>query len=172
MRLLLSDKNKKDTDICRNFLSSEIYKNADRVLCYASLKDEICTDLILNSAFEDSKAVALPKCMDTCGNMIFYYVKSFDDIESGAFGIKEPKADVCAQVRNFSCSVCVVPALAYDVRGFRLGYGKGYYDRFLQKFNSISVGLCYNEFLRESLPADEHDVSVNFVFTENKIIEV
>lgn len=172
MRMQLVNKAEKDEMICKNFLSSPLYKNASQILCYASLENEISTDLILKTAFSDAKAVALPKCTDENGNMTFYYVKSMSDIKTGSFGIKEPKADICAEVCDFTDSVCLVPAFSYDLRGFRLGYGKGYYDRYLQKFNSISAGLCYNNFLMNDLPCDKYDKAVNFVFTEDKIIEV
>ncbi len=172
MRKQIANKSEKDTMICRNFLCSQLYKNASQILCYASLENEISTDLILKTAFTDSKTVALPKCTDENGNMAFYYVKSFSDIETGFFGIREPKTDICAKVCDFTNAVCIVPAFSYDLKGYRLGYGKGYYDRYLQKFNSISVGLCYNDFLMNRLPCDEYDKAVNFVFTEDKIIEV
>lgn len=171
-RKTVSQKAIKDNSVCEVFLNSDIYKNSEQILCYASLDDEICTDKIINAAFEDGKKIALPYCTDLNGNMDFFYISSLSDISSGSFDIREPNIEICEKVIDFSAAVCVVPAFTFDKYGYRLGYGKGYYDRFLKKFTIISVGLCYNNFLRENLPINEFDVAVNFIATEDKIINL
>lgn len=165
------DKDNKDLSICNNFLNSMLYKNANQILCYASLNNEILTDIIIERALEDNKKIALPLCEDLDGNMSFYYIKSLSDIKAGAFGIREPDSSKCFKVNNFDDAICVVPALSFDDKGYRLGYGKGYYDRFLEKIALISVGLCYNDFLSSKLPVDKYDRKVNYIFTEDKIID-
>ena len=164
----LSDKETKDRQICECFLNSQLYKNARTLLCYAALKDEINTDSIIEKALEDGKRVALPRCSDLNGNMEFYYIKSLSELSCGSFGIREPDPDTCEKVQDFSDCVCLVPALSFDESGYRLGYGKGYYDRFIKKFIIISVGLCYNEFLRDTLPVEMHDEAVDYIATESE----
>lgn len=164
----LVDKDTKDKQICERFLSDELYKKVKTLLCYAALKDEINIDSIIEKALKDGKRVALPRCSDLDGNMDFYYIKSLSDLSVGAFGIREPDPDTCEKVQDFSDYVCLVPALAFDESGYRLGYGKGYYDRFLKKFIIISVGLCYNEFLRDTLPVEMHDEAVYYIVTESE----
>ena len=80
----LIDKDLKDRQICECFLNSDLYKNAQTILCYAALKDEINTDRIIERAFKDGKRVALPRCSDLNGNMDFYYIKSLSDLSVGA----------------------------------------------------------------------------------------
>lgn len=169
LRKSIDNKNQKDFDICLNFLNSDLYKNSKQILCFSSLDGEISTDLIISQTLKDGKALALPACTDGCGNMRFYKVKSIDELISGYFGIKEPDTEKCPLICDFSSSVCVVPAFCFDKSGFRLGYGKGYYDKFLKKFTSASVGLCYNDFIEEKLPADEYDVPVDYIITQNNI---
>ena len=169
-RKTLTDKTIKDELICECFLNSQLYKDSQTLLCYAALKDEINTDRIIEKALEDGKRVALPRCSDLNGNMDFYYIKSLSDLAVGAFGIREPDPDICEKVRSFADCVCLVPALVFDESGYRLGYGKGFYDRFIKKFIFISVGLCYNEFLKDTLPVEEHDEAVDYIATESKII--
>lgn len=164
----LADKELKDQQICERFLNGELYKKAQTLLCYAALKDEINTDIIIEKALNDCKRVALPRCIDKSGNMDFYYIKSLSDLSDGAYGIREPDPDSCEKVKNFSNCICLVPALAFDESGYRLGYGKGYYDRFMKKFIIISVGLCYNEFLRDTLPVEMHDEAVYYIVTESE----
>ncbi len=171
LRNNLIDKEVKDELICSNFLNSDLYKNSEQILCYSSLNSEIETDKIINKAFCDNKKVALPVCEDLNGIMNFYYVGSFNDIKIGAFGIKEPDVLKCKKVIDFNGALCVVPAFSFDENGYRLGYGKGYYDRFLEKCALISAGLCYNEFLSSSLPVDKYDKNVMYIFTEDKIID-
>ena len=171
-RKRLVDKAHKDELICKRLLSSSLYKNADLILCYASLETEISTDSIIRSAVAEGKRVALPLCIDKNGNMKFYLINSLSDISEGAFGIKEPNAEKCGSVEDFTNSICIVPALSIDRNGYRLGYGKGYYDRFLKNYSSISVGLCYNEFISKDLPIDEFDKAVDYIASEDKIISV
>ncbi|MDE6123755.1 MAG: 5-formyltetrahydrofolate cyclo-ligase, partial [Eubacterium sp.] len=167
-RKTVCEKAQRDNSVCEIFLNSDIYKNSKQILCYASLDDEICTDKIINAAFEDGKKIALPYCVDLNGNMEFYYINSFSDISIGSFDIREPNIKICEKVIDLSGAVCIVPAFTFDIKGYRLGYGKGYYDRFLKKFTIISVGLCYNNFLRDDLPVNEFDVAVNYIATEDK----
>lgn len=163
--------NKKEADeiICRNLLNTDFYKNADTVLFYAALDDEINIDECIKTALLQGKKVALPVCLDDNGNMKFYYITSLNDIKKGFFSVREPDTDICKEVTDFNGSICIVPAISYDKKGYRLGYGKGYYDRFLKKFTFISIGLCYNELIMDALPTDEYDISVDYIITQDTI---
>ena len=172
LRKNLKDKENKDFKICKSFLNSVLYKNSNQLLCYSAVNGEICTDIIIEKALKDNKKVALPVCEDSNGNMNFYYISSFDDVVVGAFGIKEPNILKCKKVENFDNAVCIVPALTYDYYGYRLGYGKGYYDRFFEKTPLISAGLCYNDFLSSKLPHDIYDKKVTYIYTEDRIIDI
>ncbi|MCI9642765.1 MAG: 5-formyltetrahydrofolate cyclo-ligase [Eubacterium sp.] len=165
----ISDKNNKDFLICQTILSSDLFIDASQILCYYPLDDEINTLPVIDAALKCGKKTALPYCMDDNGNMEFYYITSRNDLKTGSFGIMEPDLSVCEKVCDFSSSLCIVPAFSFDRNGFRLGYGKGYYDRFLKKFTFNSIGLCYNNFLSDSLPVDHFDVAVKYIATEDKI---
>lgn len=168
----IENKGEKDELIRENLICNDLYLNAKQVLFYAPLNDEINIDDCINDALMLKKRVALPTCTDNNGNMKFYNISSLDDLKLGHFGVREPDTDKCEEVTDFNNSICVVPALAFSKKGFRLGYGKGYYDRFLKNYISISIGLCYNELVLNELPTDEFDIPVNYVITENSIITV
>ncbi|MCM1114733.1 MAG: 5-formyltetrahydrofolate cyclo-ligase [Clostridium sp.] len=168
----IDQKADKDLNICENLICSDLYLNAEQVLFYAALEDEINIDACINDALMLGKKVALPVCTDNAGNMKFYYIDSLSDLKFGFFGVREPDAETCMEVENFTDSICVVPALAYNKNGYRLGYGKGYYDRFLQNYSSLSVGLCYNELLVDDLPTEECDIPVNYIITQDSVIAV
>lgn len=171
-RKSIADKSEKDRKISDNLIAFEPYKKAETVLFYAALDDEINVDYCIEQALTDGKKVALPVCTDKNGNMKFYYINSFSDIKTGFFGVREPDADICKEVEDFSSSICIVPAIAYDKRGFRLGYGKGYYDRFLKNYTSHSIGLCYNELIEDKLPIGEYDIPVGYIICENGVLSV
>lgn len=169
-RKLIDKKNEKDADIKENLICSDLYLDAKTVLFYAALEDEINVDECIEDALMLGKQVALPVCINGDGDMKFYYINSMSDLNTGFFGVREPDVSKCKEVTDYSKSICITPAIAYDKRGYRLGYGKGYYDRFMQKNNLLSVGLCYNELVKDELPTGEYDVPVNYIITENGFI--
>ena len=159
-----------DELIAEKLLSLDEYKGAKTILIYASLDEEIKTDDIINRALSDDKRVAVPYCYDESGNMGFYLISSVDELETGSFNVREPDKNQCEKLENFSDSIIIVPGMMFDKSGFRLGYGKGYYDRFLAKYNQISIGLCYDEMLVSSLPRGEFDKNVDIIITQSEII--
>ena len=167
----INDKANKDEAISAAFLCSDFYINADEILCYYPIKSEISTLKIIKAARADGKTLLLPVCSAESGIMRFYQCSSVDDLKIGKYGIPEPDTDKCKTVDTFKNAVCIVPAYAFDKRGFRLGYGGGYYDRFLAKFNSLKIGLCYSEMLADNLPSDEYDIKVDYILTENGFIK-
>ena len=159
-------RNKIDIEIFSRLLCSEEYSKADLVLTYVSADNEPDTYGLINAAFANGKAVAVPKCTEK-GKMEFYVIKSEDDLESGKFGIMEPVVSKCKKAEITEKTLCVVPGLSFDAEGYRLGRGGGYYDRFLESFKGVSAGVCYNSFLRLELPREKHDSRVDIIVTEN-----
>lgn len=82
---------------------------------------------------------------------------------------REPDVNKCKEVDDFSKSICIVPAIAYDKFGYRLGYGKGYYDRFLSAYHGICIGVQYDELVCEKLFIDKYDVPVDYIITQNGV---
>lgn len=171
IRALVADKEAKSEAMYDYLISSSFYECADTVLLYWSTSSEVITHKMINKALSDGKRLALPKCIDKNGNMLFYYIKSAEDLIDGMYGIKEPATDELAD--SFSDSdICIVPGLSFTEDGYRLGYGKGYYDRFLQNFPGTSIGLCYEDCLAQSLPIDQYDKKVNYIITDKTIYKI
>lgn len=169
-RLQITDKENRDIEICRRFLESELYLKSDTVFVYCSLNDEINTDLIVNTALEDNKKVAVPCCLDKNGTMEFYYINSSDELHTGSFNVREPDINTAQKAENPDNAIVVVPGLCFDKNRYRLGYGKGYYDRYLQIHTLISVGLCYNSLIADKIPTDIYDKRVDYIITENQFL--
>ncbi len=166
-----SEKDKKSLDdqLALKFLSLEEYKSCKTLFVFVSSPIEIDTAKIIRTAFSDKKQVAVPKCRDNSGLMDFYYINSTDCLKKGAFSILEPDPEKCEIVSNLSDGLCIVPGLCYDLQGYRIGFGKGYYDRFLEKFKGTTVGICYSRCVRNELPKDCFDKSVDILITEKYI---
>jgi len=140
---------------------NEHFKEAKTIFCYVSAGSEPDTSLVLEEILKSGKVLAVPKCLDKNGNMAAIKIKSLSELIVGSFGIKEP---VCGEVcKKSEIDLCVVPGLSFDKDGFRLGYGGGYYDRFLKEKDVYSIGICFNELYSERLPREENDIAVDEV---------
>ena len=142
------------------------YKSNHTLLVYVSTSIEVDTFRIITNALQDGKRVAVPRCVPGTRNMEFFYIQSLDVLQPGSFGVLEPDPAVCEPLTDLSCGLCIVPAFSYDWSGFRLGYGKGYYDRFLSRFEGNIIGICYSNCVQKSLPHGRFDRPVEVLVTE------
>ncbi len=160
----IDEKTELDLEIQSRLLISDEYRKCETILIYCSRDFEIDTMGIINLALLNKKQVALPKC-ETSGEISFYIINSLDDLEKGSFNIFEPKKH-CKKLTDFSAALCVAPCLCCDMQGYRLGFGKGYYDRFLQNFEGNICTLCYSDSIIPQMEHNEFDIPVNAVVTD------
>lgn len=158
-----------DAKITSKLLNSVSYRHANTVLCYYSTDIEIDTHKIIETALKDGKKVALPRCIPDKLTMNFHYIESTDDLELTQMGIYEPKADLPIFDRNESLSICIIPAVVFDKGGYRIGYGRGYYDRFLNGFSGAQIGIIYSSCITDKLPRGRYDCAVDVLITEKGI---
>lgn len=168
IRANVQNKDEKSLFIALKLFETEAFKSAKSVLLYAASDFEVSTKLIAQEAFSSGKDTAFPKCVDKNGRMEFYF-SDYNSLAEGMYGIKEPLSNPENKVIDFAETVCIVPGLAFSKDGYRLGYGKGYYDRFLSEFKGISIGICYDECLCDILPKDTYDMQVDCLITDKKI---
>lgn len=139
-------------------------------MIYMSFGSEVGTDEIYKRLVYDNKRIVIPRCGEGC-RMDGYYISSPDQLERGSYGISEPSAEL---IRTGGISIAerqnidliVVPGLGFDNDGYRIGYGKGYYDRYLSGFVGQTVGLCYMECLLSRVIHDEYDKKIETVLTD------
>lgn len=173
LRKSMETKTKKlaDRKIFEKLINLPDFKNSELILTYVSVNDETDTISLIEYCFENNKKIAVPKCLDKNGSMEFFEIKSFDDLIPSYFGLLEPSEN-CRIITDFDNSLCVVPAFSYDIKGYRIGYGGGFYDRFLSKHNVFKAGICYDECIESNHLHDEFDISVDIVITEKQIISL
>lgn len=162
-----------DSKICERFLNCVSYRYCDTVLMYSPVRDEINVDAIARAALKDGKRVAYPRCIPGTNKMNFYFVNSLDELQKGTFGIPEPpETNEKYNKKDANTAICLVPAVVYDKSGYRLGYGKGYYDRYLGNFNGSVIGVIYKKLITDSLPRGKFDVRANALVTEEGVCSV
>jgi 5-formyltetrahydrofolate cyclo-ligase len=167
-----------DRCIEETLLNSEEWRWARRILAYCSMPDEVGTDGLLKAALDQGKRLALPRCLK--GVPCFDPVEVRDletDLVSGKFrGLREPVAALSAWdlERDGAFDLIVVPGVAFDRKGNRLGFGAGMYDRFLEKLSTCPplVALAYNLQIVERIESEAHDWRMDAIVTETGIIRI
>ena len=153
----------KSDEIRQRLLGVERVKQAKTICTFISAFKEPDTVEIIKELWEQDKKIE-------SGTLSLSYINSMDDMEKGAYGILEPKTVRKADENNID--VILVPGLAFDRNGGRMGFGKGYYDRLLESSKAVKIGLCYDFQILEKIPTEIHDVPMNFVITEKEILEI
>jgi 5-formyltetrahydrofolate cyclo-ligase len=171
------EKRQSERHIFDRLMPNEFTANADNVLCYVSAPDELSTELIIGLLLEPTakKTLAVPRvCADRNHSMDFYVIHDISDLEPGHFGILEPKAH-CKPLKTYNNTVCITPGLIFTEDGHRLGYGKGYYDRFFAKRPEIlKIGLAFEKNIYQTgfMKTDKYDIPVDIIVTERRIFDV
>ena len=162
-------KERADQAIFRRLVSLREYLRAEWVFTYVSKPIEVDTFAFIRKALADGKRVAVPRCVPGTREMEFYEIRSERELQPGAFGVLEPEPEPSRLVGEGVRGLCVVPGFSFDSEGYRLGYGKGYYDRFLSRFRGCTVGACYQGCVCRLLPHGYFDRPVDVLATERYI---
>ena len=157
----IKNKVTKDNLIYQKVINNKDILSSKALLIYISINSEVDTIKIINY-FLNTKNIAVPKIIDN--NMYFCYVTNLNELTSGKYNIPEPTNENI--VTDFDNAICIVPGICYDKENYRVGYGKGYYDRFLSKNKIKTIGLCYKECMIEKIDNDKYDYKIDEVITD------
>lgn len=152
------------------------YRDASVVFAYNSFGAEVDTHAIITHALGQGKTVALPHCVPHMRMMHWYRIGALEGLERGAFGVLEPPedSDRLLDLAHIDGATALVPALAFDDYGYRLGYGGGFYDAFLAAFSGIAIGLCRScqrvDDLTHYGACEPHDERVSIVVTDEGVL--
>jgi 5-formyltetrahydrofolate cyclo-ligase len=167
---------------CHNLIHTKEFKNAQMIMIFLSMSSEVETSTLALKAWQEGKSIAVPRVDWNTHKMEPVEIQSLDTgmqtsagggggAAPGASGIREPISGKVVPLGLID--MVVIPGLAFDLRGFRVGRGRGFYDRFLaqQDFQGVRAALCFHEQLQvESIPCEPHDVPMNLIVTDKEVI--
>lgn len=167
-----AEKARRDAALCRAATSLASYRYAKYVLLFAPTDEEIDVMPIARDAMSKGKRVAFPKSFPETHTMEYRFVDDISELSAGYSGILEPASSspLYDSESMGPDTVCFVPGLVYDTKGYRLGYGKGFYDRYLSSFGGNKVGVVYSDFIVPSVPHGRFDVCLKILLTEKGVV--
>jgi 5-formyltetrahydrofolate cyclo-ligase len=150
-----------------------LYEQASTIMIYLSYGSEVITDFIVKSAISEGKNVVVPVIKNP-GDFHMHALRiiRLEDADQLIYGVRQPEANLDNVVSKDSIDLVLIPGLAFDLSGYRLGYGKGYYDRWLKDVPvSKTVGLAYDFQITDRLPIGKHDLPIGTIVTQQRIIQ-
>ena len=152
--------------ILSKLIKTKVISEAKSIGCYYSIGSEVQTVELITHLLNEGKVVSLPRISEN--NMSFRKIEDLSKLEKGEFDIPEPKEN-CPIEENHD--VILVPCIGLDNNGNRIGYGHGFYDKFLTKNKSIKIALTYSKQIVKSIPNSEHDIMMDWIVTETDVIK-
>jgi 5-formyltetrahydrofolate cyclo-ligase len=152
--------------ILKKLKKIESFRNAQKIGAYYPIGSEVPTQDIIQEALSEGKEIFLPKVIGK--NIEFRKIEGFDDLENGSFDIMEPRSE-CPADNNLD--VILVPTVGISPNGVRLGYGQGFYDRFLSENKIETISLTLEKQIVKNIPRSDHDMIINWIVTEDRVIE-
>lgn len=169
------DKDELSRRIVGAFMALPEYATASTVMFYIDVRSEVRTRVDLELALQSGKTVVVPWC-NADGELELFHLESMDELETGMYRILEPSAELRQlpqkQVSVESLDLIMVPGVAFDARGARMGHGKGYYDKLLEhaRADTPLVALAFECQIFEEIPVADHDVFMDMIITEDRVI--
>lgn len=159
---------KKSQKIFESFVSLKEYQDAAAVLAYVDCKNEVETSQVIRQCWKEGKIVAVPKVFGKI--MKFYEIHSFEDLEEGYYGIREPKHEGLKEIDRPD-AVMILPGVAFDKKKHRVGYGGGFYDRYLEEHPDLTkIAFAFEFQIYDCVPHEVFDIQPEKIVTEKRII--
>ncbi len=166
-KLVQDERRQKNQSIQQNLTELAPIQDCQSVFCFISSTNEVDTHGIINHLLNSKKQVAVPR-ISSEKHMQAIVFPGWDELEKGPLGILSPKhpAPVASKI-----NITLTPGLAFSIAGARLGYGRGYYDKwFAENGGGLKIALAYEMQILDEIPTDEHDINVDVIVTEDRVI--
>ena len=165
------EKSRAESVILESLINWKVFKKAGVIHAFISMPDEPDTRPIIEHCWSSGKKIAVPVVLPDTFDLFHSEIKSFDDLASGINETQEPSPERRIKMNPESFDLVIVPGVAFDTQGGRLGHGKGYYDRFLEGTSAFRLALAFECQLLETVPTELHDVPMNAILSESGIVE-
>ena len=165
INMSIQDYDQKSKIICESLLQEPSIMEGKTIAMTISIFPEVNTHHIISKLWSMDKCVVVPKCNHKTKQMQFYQITNFDELVPAPMGLYEPNHLITTHVENKYIDVCIVPGIVFDQRGYRIGYGGGYYDRFLPSFNGKIISIAFDEQLVKEVPYEKHDIPIDLLIT-------
>ncbi|ARK20093.1 5-formyltetrahydrofolate cyclo-ligase [Sporosarcina sp. P26b] len=170
-QLTPSDHERKSASIVEKVLASDEFKYAETIGITLSRFPEVDTHHLIEIAWQAGKRIAIPRCIASTREMDFRLIDSFDQTEVVYMDLKEPKIELTESVKPEEIDLQIVPGVVYSETGYRIGFGGGYYDRYLINFPFETISLAFDCQIRDNIDIEAHDIPVSYIYTEEHIID-
>lgn len=165
----------KSDAIFEKVLESSCFQSASLIMCYVDFRNEVKTGSFISECLRNGRRLALPVIESYNGRkeLIPYEIKDpSKDLSKGTYGIMEPIAGAAKRIEPGSIDLVIVPGVAFDIKKHRMGYGAGYYDRFLGSLKPacVKVGVAFDIQVLDEIPVEAHDFAMDLIITERRII--
>jgi 5-formyltetrahydrofolate cyclo-ligase len=159
--------------ICERLMQTPFFEDAECLGLYSPVRNEVNTDSIFDSARGLGKRVAFPITSKSVGELFFFEVEDLKELSVGTFGINEPPSLKKSFISPDKIDLLIMPGVVFDEKGYRVGYGGGYYDRLTGEndFRAVKAALAFDMQIVEDLPAEPHDKKVDYIITESRMIK-
>lgn len=172
---------KKDKDFIKHnsdiitdkLLNLDCIKNAKNIMLYLDFNNEVSTDSLIKKLLDLGKIVSSPITLKEERKLIPSQITDLKNgIQYGAYNIREPKSECSPAINIKDLDVVIVPAVAYDKNCYRLGYGGGFYDRFLENLrkDAVTIGIAFDLQIFDEVPKEPHDAQLDYIVTESRIL--
>lgn len=162
----------KGNKIIESFKSTNLYKDATMIMIYISFGTEIHNHDFIQDALAEGKKIVVPVTFHNPRMMKPSQICSFDELAPGYYNILSPKEEYIRYVDKSQIDVIIVPGAVFDKAGYRIGYGGGYYDRFLADLKAPKVSFAFEMQLTDAVPKEDFDIPVDYIITEERFIEI
>jgi len=175
---LIVQRNKKSKDfifansekICTQLIKQSLFQNTSHILFYVSYNGEVHTHDLIKKALSSHKTVYVPISNPQTHTLLISKVDQFSDLSPGTYDILEPTKETMKPVPLHQIELLIVPGVAFDEQGHRIGQGGGYYDWLLSKTHVPSIALAFEFQIKDSIPTEPHDQQIEYIITEKRVI--
>ncbi len=167
----LDDYKKRSEKMIEQLMKQDAYKKAQVIGITISRFPEVDTTSLIQAAWDAGKKVAIPKCVPRTRAMDFRIFTSYDELETVYIDLLEPVVEQTTAISKKQIDLLIVPGVVYSKEGYRIGFGGGYYDRYMSDYGGQTISLAFYCQLNQNIRIEEHDLPVEMIITENKTID-